>query len=722
MSSPNHPVSTNISQNPNWSRVARLRPQLREHARTYAQEYRGERWYVLWDQSSRRHLRFSATAYAFIARLDGKISVEEAWYKCIAGLKEVALSQDEVLLILTQLFAVDVLRSDLPLEATHFFQRYQRDKHIKRRNAFMNPLAIRIPLFDPNAILNRFMPWLRPLYSRPAMLIWLLVVGLGLFMTMVKFPAIDASFNSNILSPSNLLLMTVVFIFIKTAHEFAHAFTVKMWGGDVHEMGITFLVFAPIPYVDASSAWLFHDKYKRMLVGAAGIITELFIASLALFVWLSVEPGLIKDAAFNAMLIGSLSTVVFNGNPLLRFDGYYVLQDWIEIPNLYTRAGRYYLYLIRRHLFGVAEEAPPVTAKGETPWLLTYGIGAFFYRLFILTVIVLFLAEQYLFIGVALASWAIMMQVIVPLVRGLRFMLTNPSMEAHRQRAGIVSSSLLVTLSLVLLLVPVSLSTRVEGLVWVSDQAQLYTGTEGFVEKVLVNSGQQVEVGMPIIRMRSPELEAEVAKLEAQRRELDVRGAAEYLKHKVKSKITAEERYAVNVELELLKERQAALLVVSRDSGTLVLPDEWRLQGGYLSQGKLIGYVVNPERQIVRAIVPQSDIGLLRQKVEKVEVRLSERLGHAIPVAIARATPAGSRTLPSRALGAAGGGSIAVQYDEEGLTAIEKVFQVDLALPEHFKTQGIGERAYVRFEHGAEPLATQWFRSIRQLLLSRLSY
>ncbi|MBL4606316.1 MAG: biotin/lipoyl-binding protein, partial [Pseudomonadales bacterium] len=552
-----------LSQSPHWSRVARLRPQLREHVRTYPQEYRGERWYVLWDQSSRRHLRFSATAYAFIARLDGKISVEEAWYKCIAGLKEVALTQDEVLLILTQLFAVDVLRSDLPLEATHFFQRYQRDKNIKRRNAFMNPLAIRIPMLDPNAILNRFMPWVRPVFSKPSVFIWFLVVGLAAMMAMLKFPAIDASFNSEIFSPSNILSMIAVFIFIKTAHEFAHAFTVKMWGGDVHEMGITFLVFAPIPYVDASAAWLFQDKYKRMLVGAAGIVTELFIASLALFVWLLVEPGLVKDAAFNAMLVGSISTVVFNGNPLLRFDGYYVLQDWIEIPNLYTRSGRYYLYLIRRYLFGVVDETPPVTAEGETPWLVVYGIGAFFYRLFILTVIVMFLADEYLFIGVALASWAVAMQIIVPLARALRFMFTSPSMDEHRSRAAVVTASLLVSMSLFLVMVPISLTTRVEGVVWVSDQAQLYTGTEGFVEEVLVKSGQHVQVGTPIIRMRAPELEAEIAKLEALLRELEARGAAEYLKHKVKSKITAEEKYTVNVELVLLKGRQAALDITS---------------------------------------------------------------------------------------------------------------------------------------------------------------
>ena len=715
-------TNANLSQNPNWSRVSRLRPQLREHVNMYPQVFRGERWYVLWDQSSHRHLRFSSAAYAFIGRLNGKLTVEEAWYKSIAGLKKVALSQDEVLLILTQLFAVDILKSDLPIEATHFFERFQRDKHIKRRNAFMNPLAIRVPLIDPNKFLNRYMPWLRPVFSKSVALVWLLTVSFATLLSMVNFPAIDASFNSDILSPGNVFSMLVVFVFIKTAHEFAHAFTVKMWGGDVHEMGITLLLFAPIPYVDASAAWLFQDKHKRMLVGAAGMLVEMFIASVALFIWLMVEPGLIRDMAFNAMLVGSITTLLFNGNPLLRFDGYYILQDWAEIPNLYTRSGRYYLYLIRRYFFGVSDEAPPVTAEGETPWLLVYGLGAFFYRLFILVFIILFLAEEYLFIGVALAVWAVVMQVIMPLVRGIRFISGNPTMEDYRKRAATVCGSVVVVASLLLLMMPVSLTTNVEGVVWVADQAQLYTGAEGFVDKVLVKSGQRVEVGSPVIQMRAPELTADIARLDALRRELRVRGDAEYFKFKVKSKITAEEIITVEAELALQKEREAALLITSQAEGVLVLPDEWQLQGSFLKQGKLVGYVVNPDRQIITAVVAQSDIGLVRQQIVGVEVRLSERLGQSIPVSISRSTPAGSKILPSRVLGVAGGGAIAVQKDEDGVTAIEKVFKVELALPANNQTSGVGERAYVRFDHGSEPLAQQWFRSIRQLLLSRLSF
>ncbi len=710
-------------QSQNWPLIAGLRPQLRRHMRTYPQVYRGERWYVLRDESNGRHLRFNASAYEFIGRLDGDHRVQEIWDQMLAVLGQEALSQDEVVMILTQLFTVDALKSGLPADAKEFFKRFQHDRRLRWQRAIMNPLAIRVPLLDPDRVLNRLMSWVRPMFSWTGAALWMLVVGFACLLALVNFPALSSAVDQDILSPANLTLMLLMFIAIKLVHEFAHAFAVKMWGGEVHEMGITLLVLMPVPYVDASAAWGFRDKYKRVLVGAVGILVELFLAALALFVWLAVEPGLVRDAALNALLIGSVSTLLFNANPLLRFDGYYVLQDLIEIPNLYTRSSRYYLYLIQHHLFGLDRIRSPVTAAGEGIWFAVYGLAAFFYRLAILAVIVLFLAEEHLFIGVALGTWAAATQLILPIFRGVRFLLAGPILAGHRFRATAVSALLVGAMSAGSLLLPVSLTTHAEGVVWVSDQAQLYAGAEGFVTEVLVASGTHVEAGTPVVQMRAPSLEARIVKLEARGRELEVRSAAEHLEHRVRSEITKEELLTVKAELELLQEQASALTVRSEVAGTFVLPEERRLKGRNLHQGQLIGYVLSPECLIVRAVVPQSDIGLVRQRVARVEVRFAERLNETVGARIVRETPAGSTALPSRALGAAGGGDIAVRItDDGGLTAAEKVFQVDLGLPEDLEITGVGERAYVRFDHGAEPLASQWLRSGRQLLLSRLSF
>jgi putative peptide zinc metalloprotease protein len=162
----------------------------------------------------------------------------------------------------------------------------------------------------------------------------------------------------------------------------------RRWGGEVHEIGLMLLVFSPVPYVDASSAWGFRDKRKRMVVGGVGIAVELFLGALALFVWLMVEPGMVRAVAYNVMLISGVSTLLFNGNPLLRFDGYYVLADAIEVPNLGARSNTYLGYLFQRYVLGIRTAESSAHSNGERAWMVVYGITSFFYRIFISFVII----------------------------------------------------------------------------------------------------------------------------------------------------------------------------------------------------------------------------------------------------------------------------------------------------------------------------------------------
>jgi putative peptide zinc metalloprotease protein len=335
---------------------------------------------------------------------------------------------------------------------------------------------------------------------------------------------------------------------------------------------------------------------------------------------------------------------------------------------------------------------------------------------------VLLLAKKYLFIGVALGLWAVTMQLLLPLYRALKFLATGPMLAGRRMRAVSVSGLMLLLMVSVLMGLPVRQTTQAEGVVWVPDQARLYAGVAGFVTEVLVPSGTDVAAGTALIQMHSPSLNAAVARLEARRRELEIQSAAEQLEERVQSQITREELHAVEAELALLREEQSLLQLRSTVSGTFVLPEEANFNGRYLQQGDVVGYIVNADQLIVRTAISQADIGLIRQQVTEVEVRLAEQMDQSVQARMIRETPAASTTLPDRALGTAGGGAIAIRTTEkDGLTAAEKIFEVDLGLPEKLLVAGVGERAYVRFHHGAEPLASQWLRSGRRLLLSRLS-
>ena len=707
---------------PYWPRIAALRLRLRQHVHLYPQCYRGERWYVLRDESSGRFLRFNEGAYAVVGQLDGEQTLEQIRERLQTAMGPAAPDVDEITGVVMQLFAIDALSSGLPADTRALFERYLRQRRIRWQRSLMNPLALRIPLFDPDRLLERLLPWVRPLFSPGGMLIWLLLVVSAGLLALVNAPALRTDIGSDILAPANLLVLGLVYPLIKGLHELGHAFAVKMWGGEVHEMGITLLVLVPIPYVDASAAWAFRERRKRVLVGLAGILVELLVAACALFLWLAVEPGVVRAAALDAFLIGSVSTLLFNSNPLLRYDGYYVLQDLIEIPNLGSRSSRYYLYLMQRYLFGIGDARSPVTAAGERGWFLFYGAAAFLYRLFILSVIALFLAERYLAVGVALATWSIATQILLPVARGLQFSLTSPRLAGKRIRGSIAVALPLVLIGGTIAYLPVSLTTRAEGVVWVEEQARVYAGVDGFVDRLLTVPGSVVEAGTPLLLLRQPSLDARIAVVEARRRELLARRAAERIEDRVRSSITDDELTATDAELQLLRSRADALLVRSPVAGRFVLPEAQRLVGRYLRHGDPIGYLVDPRRLTIKAVVPQSDIGLVRRDTRRVEVRLAERPGQAVDARMLRATPSGSTHLPSRALGAAAGGSIPVDLrDEEGMTAADKVFQVDLELPAATAVTGIGERAYVRFDHGAEPLASQWLRRGHQLLLSRLS-
>ena len=293
----------------------------------------------------------------------------------------------------------------------------------------MNPLAIRFPLIDPDNFLNRAMPHVRPLLTLAGAVTWLIVISVALLLLLVHYGDLTYELKANVLSPQNILLVILIFPIMKTFHEFAHAFAVKAWGGEVHEMGITLLVLVPVPYVDASAAWAFREKYKRILVSAAGMIVELFLAAIALILWVWLAPGMIRDAALSAFLIGSVSTLLFNANPLLRFDGYYILQDLIEIPNLYSRSAKYNLYLLKTYLLGQRETATPATEHSERKWLAAYGILALLYRIFITFVIAFFLASKYLVLGVILALWALTMMFVVPACKAIRFLLFDPTLS-----------------------------------------------------------------------------------------------------------------------------------------------------------------------------------------------------------------------------------------------------------------------------------------------------
>ena len=253
----------------------------------------------------------------------------------VAQFGDDAPTQDEALQLLGLLHGAGYLRGNLPPDTAALFERLHEEERREARSQ-RNPVSFRVPLLDPDAFLERWLPWVQPIFTRAGALLTALAIAAAALVALQHTPELLAASDS-LLEPESVLALWFSYPVVKVVHELGHAFAVKRWGGSVHEIGVMFLVFLPVPYVDASASAVFPEKHRRMVVSAAGIAVELIMASVALFVWLVVEPGFVRHLAYAVMLVGGVSTLLFNGNPLLRFDGYYVLADAIEIPNLATR-------------------------------------------------------------------------------------------------------------------------------------------------------------------------------------------------------------------------------------------------------------------------------------------------------------------------------------------------------------------------------------------------
>ncbi|HEX19649.1 MAG TPA: PqqD family peptide modification chaperone [Acidiferrobacteraceae bacterium] len=714
-------MSTSIFSD-SWHRVRDLAPILRKHTKIYRHHYRGELWYVLQDRLSGKTHRFTPTAHYMIDLMDGKRSVQEIWDIAMESLGDDAPTQDELIQLISQLHTADALQTNLAPDTKELLERHKKLKRQNLFQRFLNPLALRIPLVDPEKFLNIILPYVRPLCGWMGMVIWSVVVFIALALAILNWPQLTENMADRVLATQSLIVLALLFPVIKIFHELGHAIAVKIWGGEVHEMGIMMLVLMPVPYVDASAASSFRNKRKRIIVGSGGMMAELFIAGIALFVWLNVEPGLIHVIAYNTMLIASVSTLLFNANPLLRFDGYYILGDIIEIPNLGSRSNRYLGYLCKKYLFGVSKAKHEQTTQGERIWFVFYSIASFIYRMFIAFFIAMFVASKFFFIGALLAIWSIVMMLIVPAIKTGSKLFTDFGLKRNRKRVVGVSIGTLGLVLLLTVVIPVPYWTTSQGIIWVPGDSLVRAGTDCYINKVLHENNTYVVKGTPLVECRSKELETKVTALKARMDEVEALHTSEVVNNKARANETIKEIENVRAQLNDAQTEASKLTVRAQSNGRLILPNDKDMIGKFVRKGELLGYTLSEGQVTVRVAVSQYDIDLIRNRTKGVEMRLAGNIPKVLQAKVKQFTPSATDELPSAALTVEGGGEIAINPSAtETVKAFEKYFIVDLDLPKEAKIPFLGSRVYVKFIHSYAPLGAQWYRSLRQLLLTQLN-
>lgn len=719
--------STRAIFSESWHRVAGQRLRLRPSVRLRRQTYRGERWHVAQDAFTNQFFRFREEAYDFVARLDGTRTIDEIWADCVRRRPETAPGQGEVVTLLAQLYQANLLMGDTAADTARLFERHQKRRRQELAAQLLGIFFLRVRLFDPDRLLNRTWPSLSWIASRPAVVFWvgLLLTALG-FVFAQWDRALDQS--QSVLAPGNLLLLYAAFTVAKLIHEFGHAYAVKAFGGEVHTMGVMLLVFTPVPYVDATAAWGFRERWKRVVVGAAGMMPELVYASFAALVWAHTGPGTLNTLAYNTMVVASVSTLLFNLNPLLRFDGYYILSDLLDQPNLQPRANRQWTHLWERHALRLPDGEGPARTPAEGAGLAVFGAASWIYRLFITFAIILFVADRYFGLGLLAAALTFIGAFVLPWFKVVRYLRREPRIERARRRAWAIAGGALAAVLLFLAVVPMPDHFRAPGLVRAAGSSDVNAPVAGWVARLETTSGTQIAAGDPLVRLESPELELQLAAARADLAYATARERQMLAEFSAGIEPMRRRREASEVLLNRLEADRAALDVRAPVSGRWVAlrTEDWN--GLQATRGLRLGEIVGPgPGWEFFAVVSQDDAGALFGAArEGAEVRFRGSSGRVARVESWAVVPGRQEQLPGPALGWLAGGPIRVREDDRnGVLADQPFFLVVGRLAADDVDAGDGPLLWqgrlgvMRFARPWTPLLVQWTRDFRQLLQNR---
>lgn len=721
-----------------WYRVAHTHPRLSVHARIARQRYGPETVYIVEDPASGHYYRLTEPAMFFIGLLSGRRTVDQAWEACCAQLGDGAPTQRECIDLLAKLQLFGLLVGDEPLAPEMIEHRGREARSTRRKQRTGRYLFPHIPLINPERFLVRHERIIGAIFSKPMAVLWLLMVGTALVLVIQHARDLGSELNT-LLTPSNIFWMGVLFLAIRAIHEFGHAAACKAMGGRCSEIGLILIAWVlPLPYCDASSAWRFPEISKRVLVSSAGMIVEFFFAAIAAMVWVATlgeEASLAHTLAYNAMVISSVMTFLFNLNPLLRYDGYYILSDLAGAPNLAQRSKELGRYLIERFAFGMRGLDPPaVRDRGELSLLLAYSVLSPPYRLFVGLSILLVVSTKFISLGLILAAVMAVMWFVWPVLKGVGYLASSPKLFGRRARAVGVVMLAVVVVGVLVGAVPVRAGGYATGTLEPMSRSVIRARQDGVIARVLVTPGQRVQAGQPLFELENPLLVRDLKVLRGQL------AAARVQRDLAVTRTPAQQRVAQSTVEHLTRRVARAqrhldeLVITAPISGRLIVMQGTGLDvenaiGRYVQRGTLLAAVADTDDLRLRALISDRERAyVFRGSDEQIglipaQIRVRGRAGKPIRAVVTSIAPAGSHTLTTASLATGAGGSIVLDpTDQTGGRTLIPYFLVEVRPDPDERVEGLmpGQRARVRFSIGRAPLAVQAWRRARQYVSGKL--
>ncbi len=557
----------------------RMRPDLKARR----QRYQGRVYWVVKDPVGLQYYRFEEEEFSILQMLDGEVSLDELAERFEAEFPPQTIRVEELQNFIGMLHRSGLVLSDSPGQGGQLKKRRDERKRKEMIGAATNILSFRFKGFDPERILNGIYPYVRWFFSETMTICSLILAFMALMLVIVQFDVFQARLPSfqSFFAAQNWLLIAGVLGVTKVIHEFGHGLSCKHFGGECHEMGVMFLVLTPCLYCNVSDSWMLPNRWHRAAIGAAGMYVEIVIASLATFIWWSSEPGFLNYVCLNIMFVSSVSTILFNANPLLRYDGYYILSDIMEVPNLRQKANTILNRKLGAWCLGLEEPDDPFLPKRNQALFALYTVASFFYRWVILLSILYFLNKVFepyglKIIGQMIAVASLWGLVFMPFKKAYSFFRVPGRWSKVKKLRMAVTLLLLAGAIGGVLFIPFPSSVICDFELQPHEATSVYVEVGGTLREVFVEPGQKVEKGELLARLENIDLEIDIQQLEGQRDVARVRlKSLRQLRRRSEGdgsqiEVVQERLKALKEQLEKKRSDAERLEIVAPSAGTII--------------------------------------------------------------------------------------------------------------------------------------------------------
>jgi putative peptide zinc metalloprotease protein len=698
--------TSNSATRPELPKFLPLQRSLRVHRRN------GSTQVVVEDESRGKFYRLGAPEALFIETLIDNGSVADAL--SLTSQLDTSFNQETAVRLCNWLVANELAANEKPDTAT---ETLQRPKPITvTPNPFGWVFFWKIPLINPNhwlGILVRYFGWF---FSPRAMLVGLGIFLLGVVQTTGRWTEFTESYDHLFTSWRGLSL-GIAWLVLKVIHETAHGATCRRYGGNVNEAGLAMMLLVPIAYVNVSSSWRFASRWQRLQVSLAGVVAELLIAGIALIAWNFVDSPQFKQVAADVVLLASVGSLLFNLNPLLKFDGYFVLADASGVDNLYSYGQRYARYFGARYMLGLEAEAPTLPSS-RPAWIKLYGVAASIYRLFTTTGLIVAAAALFKGAGIIVALVGIFSFVINPII-SLAKLLKKLHGEAQLSLGRLTLRLGLLGILAIgpLWLIPADLTWTSPAIVQYDPPAVLRSDTAGFIVELHAQDGETVTTGQPIVTLRNDVLELELAGLRKELAQIEQQIlAAQWQADSSKLGDANSRKAGLMEQVEALQNQVDSLVIISPITGTLVARNLHLLVGTYVKAGHELAVVGSEDAKRLKVSITQREAKQANEWIQQ-PLRIVVNNQPTINAKMRRLETRADNIPPDDALLAVNGGPLAtISAPDEKLHLSEPRVTGHIPLT---STQALqlrtGQRAYVSVSSCQQSLGSFLYEKLCQL-------